>query len=114
MSRIFCIFIALALAALVQTCCADSGAWTIPSATPPEPGRIMEPESHTDVLVLGGLFAVLGLSFLIPGVVRVARGGAGRPLGAVRRAVRSHGAASTSGKKDDADSERECDARPAC
>jgi hypothetical protein len=114
MRRILCILIALAVAGLVQTCCADGSAWTIPSATPPEPGRIMEPESHTDVLVLGGLFAVLGLSFLIPGVVRAARGGAGWLLGAVRRVVRSHGAVSTFGKKDDADSERECDARPAC
>ncbi len=92
MSRIFCIFIALALAALVQTCCADNGVWTIPSATPPEPGRIMEPESHSEVLVLTGLFVVMALPFLVPGMGRVVIRRLGRLVRAVRCVVGAQGA----------------------
>jgi len=92
MRRIVCILIALAVAGLVQTCCADSGAWAIPSAAPPEPGRLMEPESHSEVLVLAGLFVVMALPFLVPGVGRAVIRRLGRLVRAVRCVVGAQGA----------------------
>ncbi|HEV58803.1 MAG TPA: hypothetical protein ENN87_15140 [Phycisphaerales bacterium] len=107
MSRIFCILIALALAVLVQTCCADGGAWAIPSATPPEPGRIMEPESHSEVLVLAGLLVVMALPFLVPGAGRVVIRRLGGLVRAVRRVAGAQGTpsepAETEGEACDAD-----------
>ena len=100
--------------ALALPCRAGNTTWTIPSATAPEPGRAMEPQSYADVLVLAGLFFSMVVSLLIPFLWRAPLVLAKRVIRLALRATRRGETSNPSADDGDADAEPDRDAYVAC